>query len=142
LEVILAENKTTENDQSVADFLNRIPDAKKRQDSFAVLELMKKVTGLEPKMWGDAIIGFGSYHYKYASGREGDSPLAGFSPRKQNLTFYITDDFDQYNTLLSKLGKFKTSKYCVYINKLEDVDTEVLSELVKHSFQHTVETTR
>lgn len=137
----MAENKTKQNEQSVEEFLNRIPDAKKRQDSFAILEIMKKVTGMEPKMWGDAIVGFGSYHYKYASGREGDSPLTGFSPRKQNLTVYMEAGFDQqYGNLLSKLGKHTTSQSCLYIKKLEDVDTDVLSELVKQSFQQAVET--
>jgi hypothetical protein len=115
---MMAENKTKQNEQSVEEFLTRIPDEKKRQDSFAILDLMKKVTGMEPKMWGDAIIGFGSYHYKYASGREGDSPLAGFSPRKQNLTFYIDAGFDQYDALLNELGKYTTGKYCLYIKKL------------------------
>jgi hypothetical protein len=137
---MMAENKTKQNEQSVEEFLTRIPDEKKRQDSFAILDLMKKVTGMEPKMWGDAIIGFGSYHYKYASGREGDSPLAGFSPRKQNLTFYIDAGFDQYDALLNELGKYTTGKYCLYIKKLEDVDTDVLSELVKQSVQHALAT--
>jgi hypothetical protein len=136
----MAENKTKQNEQSVEGFLNGIPDEKKREDSFAILELMKQVTGMEPKMWGDAIIGFGSYHYKYASGREGDYMLTGFSPRQQNLTLYIMAGFDQYDALLGKLGKFKTGKSCLYVKKIEDVDTEVLSELVKQSVQHMVET--
>jgi hypothetical protein len=138
----MAENKTKQNEQSVEGFLNRVPDEKKKQDSFAVLELMKEVTGMEPKMWGDSIVGFGTYHYKYASGREGDYMLAGFSPRAQNLTLYIMAGFDQYDTLLNKLGKFKTGKSCLYIKKIEDVDTDVLRELVKQSVQHMVETNR
>jgi hypothetical protein len=136
----MAENKTKQNEQSVEGFLNRVPDEKKKQDSFAVLELMKEVTGMEPKMWGDSIVGFGTYHYKYASGREGDYFLAGFSPRKQNLTLYIIAGFDQYDALLSKLGKFTTGKSCLYIKKLEDVDMGVLRELVKQSVQHMVAT--
>lgn len=140
LEVMMAENKTKQNDQSVEEFLNRVPDEKKRQDSFALLALMKEVTGMEPKMWGDAIVGFGSYHYKYASGREGDAPLAGFSPRKQNLTVYMEAGFDQkYGDLLSKLGKHTTSQSCLYIKKLADVDSDVLGELVRKSFQQAVE---
>ncbi|HLE13680.1 MAG TPA: DUF1801 domain-containing protein, partial [Anaerolineales bacterium] len=112
----MAELKTTKNDKSVTAFLNGIADEKKRQDSFTILELMQQVTGLEPKMWGDSIVGFGAYHYKYASGRQGDSPLTGFSPRKQNLTLYITSGFDQYEALLQDLGKHKTGKACLYIN--------------------------
>jgi hypothetical protein len=138
----MAELKTKQNEQSVEGFLNSVSDEKKRADSFAVLALMKGVTGTEPKMWGDSIVGFGTYHYKYASGREGDYMLTGFSPRKQNLTLYIIAGFEQYDALLSKLGKFKTGKSCLYINKLEDVDSEVLRELVKQSVQHMVETNR
>jgi hypothetical protein len=136
----MAELKTKQNEQSVEGFLNSVPDEKQRQDSFTVLELMKGVTGMEPKMWGDKIIGFGTYHYKYASGREGDYMLTGFSPRKQNLTLYIMPGFDQYDALLSKLGKFKTGKSCLYIKKVEDVDMDVLGELVKQSVQHMEET--
>ena len=129
----MAELKTKQNDQSVDEFLKAIPDERRRKDCYAVLELMKKVTGDEPKMWGDAIVGFGAYHYKYASGREGDSFLTGFSPRKQNLTLYITTGFEEYDDLLNKLGKYKTGKACLYINKLEDVDLSVLQELVTKS---------
>ena len=101
---------------------------------------MREVTGAEPQMWGDSIVGFGSYHYVYASGREGDWPLTGFSPRKRNLTLYIMAGFDEYDELLSRLGKFKTGKSCLYINKLEDVDQEVLAELVKRSAEHVAAT--
>ena len=132
----MAENKTQKNEQSVEDFLNRVEDEQKRRDSFAVMELMKEVTGEEPAMWGDSIVGFGSYHYRYASGREGDSPLTGFSPRKQNLTLYITSGFEQYEDLLDDLGKFKTGKSCLYLKRLQDVDLDVLRELVRQSVAH------
>lgn len=132
----MAELKTTRNEGDVDAFLNSVPDEKKRQDSFTVLELMKKVTGKQPEMWGESIVGFGSYHYKYASGREGDWFVTGFSPRKQNLTLYIMAGFDNYEQLLDKLGKYKTGKSCLYIKKMEDIDTEVLKELVKQSVEH------
>jgi len=132
----MAELKTKRNDQSVDEFLQAIPDERRRKDCYTVLELMKKVTGEEPKMWGDAIVGFGAYHYKYASGREGDWFLTGFSPRKQNLTLYIMSGFEEYNDLLNKLGKLKTGKACLYINKLKDVDLSVLRELVTKSVIH------
>jgi hypothetical protein len=132
----MAELKTKQNEQSVVDFLRAVPDQRKRDDSFAILELMKEVTGQEPKMWGDSIIGFGNYHYKYATGREGDWFLTGFSPRKQNLTLYIMSGFDEYEELLKKLGKFKTGKACLYVNKLEDVDLAVMRELIRKSVAH------
>jgi hypothetical protein len=132
----MTENKTQKNDASVEDFLNGVENEKRRVDSFKVLELMKEVSGEEPMMWGTSIVGFGSYHYKYASGREGDWLATGFSPRKQNLTLYIMDGFDEYEELLSQLGKHKTGKSCLYINKLEDVDLKVLRKLVKKSVAH------
>lgn len=132
----MAELKTKVNDASVEDFLNRVADERKRKDSFTILELMKQVTGAEPRMWGDSIVGFGSYHYKYASGQEGDWPLTGFSPRKQALTLYITSGFDRYEALLGRLGKFSTGKSCLYVKKVEDIDLGVLSELVSQSVEH------
>ncbi|MEO8354538.1 MAG: DUF1801 domain-containing protein [Chloroflexota bacterium] len=131
----MAEMKTKVNDASVEGFLNKVEDVQKRKDCFEVVEIMKQVTKEEPKMWGPAIIGFGSYHYKYESGREGDSPQIGFSPRKQNLTLYILLGSDPENLLLEKLGKFTTGKYCLYIKKLADVDRNVLQELIKESFK-------
>jgi hypothetical protein len=125
--------KTTRNKGNVEAFLNSIPDEKKRKDSFTVLELMKQVTGAEPEMWGESIIGFGNYRYKYESGRDGEWFLTGFSPRKQNLTLYIMSGFDEYDQLLVKLGKHTTGKSCLYIKKIDDVNTEVLMELVKKS---------
>jgi hypothetical protein len=134
----MAELKTKPTDQDVDRFLNQINDEKKRQDSYKILELMREVTSLAPQMWGDSIIGFGSYHYQYKSGHEGDSFLTGFSPRKQNLTLYIMSGFEGYDGLMKKLGKFTTGKACLYIKKLEDVDTDVLRELVKQSVKHMV----
>jgi len=132
----MAELKTKPNDQSVEAFLNSIDDEKKREDSFKILTLMKEITKDEPKMWGDSIIGFGSYHYEYASGREGDWFLTGFSPRKQNLTLYLMSGFEEYDNLLKNLGKYKTGKACLYIKKIEDVDLQTLTELVKQSVAH------
>jgi hypothetical protein len=135
-----AELKTKKNEQSVQAFLDAVPDERQRQDSQAVLELMKRVTGSEPRMWGDSIVGFGDYHYRYATGREGDWFLVGFSPRKQNLTLYIMAGFDQYDELMARLGKYKTGKSCLYINKLADIDQDVLAELVRQSAEHLKQT--
>jgi len=132
----MAELKTKRNKGNVEAFLSSVADEKKKQDSFTILELMQQVTGKEPEMWGDSIVGFGSYHYKYASGREGDWFVTGFSPRKQNLTLYIMAGFDEYDQLLSKLGKHSIGKSCLYIKKVEDVDMDVLKELVKKSVEH------
>jgi hypothetical protein len=131
--------KTQRTDANVSDFLANVPDEKKREDSFAILKLMSEVTGEEPAMWGTSIVGFGSYRYKYASGQEGEWPLVGFSPRKHNLTLYIMSGFDEYDSLLSDLGKFKTGKSCLYINKLDDVDRETLRKLVRRSAAHMAE---
>lgn len=129
----MAELKTKVNDQSVTAFLEANTDEKRRKDCFTVLEMMKKATGSEPKMWGDSIVGFGSYHYKYASGQEGDWLITGFSPRKQALTLYLMSGFDNYESILSRLGKFKTGKSCLYIKKLDDIDVTVLQELIDKS---------
>jgi hypothetical protein len=132
----MAELKTKRNQGNVQAFLNSVPDEKKRQDSFTILELMRQVTGKEPEMWGDSIVGFGSYHYKYESGRESDWFLTGFSPRKQNITLYIMAGFDEYDKFLNKLGKHTTGKSCLYVKKIEDVDADVLKELVRQSVEH------
>ena len=129
----MAENKTKPTDASVEEFLNAVPDERKRADSFRLVEIMREITGEEPVMWGDSIVGFGSYHYKYASGREGDAPLIGFSPRKANLALYITSDFDRYGALMDRLGKFTTGKACLYVKRLSDVDEATLRELVRQS---------
>ena len=128
------EIQTTVNDASVADFVNSVPDETKRKDCWEIIKFMKLASKEEPKMWGPAIIGFGSYHYKYASGREGDMPMIGFSPRKQNLTLYIGVGDSSASPLLKKLGKYSTSKVCLYIKKLADVDMNVLQELIADSF--------
>ena len=132
----VADLKTKKNDASVEAFLNAVEYDAKRADSFAILELMREVTGEEPAMWGGSIVGFGEYTYRYASGREGEWPLTGFSPRKQNLTLYIMPGFDEYESLLQDLGKYKTGKSCLYISKLADVDLEVLRKLVRQSVEH------
>ncbi|MFN2221352.1 MAG: DUF1801 domain-containing protein [Chloroflexota bacterium] len=136
----MAELKTKPNDQDVEAFLNSVEDEQRRRACFAIKEIMEQVTGAEAKMWGDSIVGFGSYHYKYASGREGEWMLTGFSPRKRNLTLYIMSGFDEYDELLDNLGKYKTGKSCLYVNKLEDIDLEVLTDLVRQSVQHMIET--
>jgi hypothetical protein len=132
----MAELKTQKNEADVIAYLNSIEHDKRREDCFVVLEIMKQVTGEEPKMWGSSIVGFGDYHYKYESGREGDWFLTGFAPRKNALTLYIMAGFDGYGELLSKLGKYKTGKACLYVNKIEDIDLEILRELVAKSAEH------
>jgi hypothetical protein len=132
----MSEPKTKKNDGDVRAFLNALPDERKRQDSLAILALMEEVTGEEAAMWGGSIVGFGSYHYVYASGREGDWPLTGFSPRKQALTVYITSGFDEYEDLLGRLGKYTTGKACLYIKRLSDVDQDALKLLVRRSAEH------
>ena len=132
--------KTQRTDASVEEYLNSVEDEGKRKDSFAILDLMREVTGEEPAMWGPSIIGFGSYHYKYASGREAEWFLTGFAPRKRNLTLYIMSGFDNHDSLLTDLGKHKTGKSCLYVNKLEDIDLDTLRELVKQSVTHMAET--
>lgn len=135
----MAELKTKPTDESVTAFLNSVSDERKREDCFTLLELMQEVTEAEPTMWGNSIVGFGTYHYKYASGREGDWFLAGFAPRKQNLTLYIMAGFDAYDGLLAQLGKHKTGKSCLYIKRLDDVDMDVLRQLVASSVTHVAE---
>lgn len=130
----LVEIKTKENSASVEDFLNAIPDEKKRNDSFRILEMMKNASQAEPKMWGSSIIGFGNKRYKSPStGREVDWLLIGFSPRKANISLYLTTDVKKHGEALEKLGKHKTGVGCLYINKLADVDIAVLETLIKNS---------
>lgn len=125
----MAKNKTTETQSSVTDFINTVEDEAKRNDAFELIKIMKEITGFEPKMWGPSIIGFGSYHYKYASGHEGDAPLAAFSPRKAATTvyFYLSESTEKE---LAKLGKHKSSKACIYIKKLSDIDLEILKNVI------------
>lgn len=133
--------KTHVNDGSVEDFINSVDGNVKKADAFKLLEIYKEATGEQPKMWGASMIGFGQYHYKSErSSQEGVWPLAAFSPRKQNLTLYIMPGFNNYDGLLSKLGKHKTSKACLYINKLSDVNLDVLEQLIKRSYDDAVRT--
>jgi len=129
----MAEIKTQANNKDVVEFLNSVDNKNRRDDAFIILEIMKDITKEPPVMWGDSIIGFGNYHYKYKSGREGDWFLTGFSPRKQNLTIYIMPGFKNLSSQLDNLGKFKTSVSCLYINKLEDVSLNALKAVIKDS---------
>ncbi len=140
------ELKTKENDGDVHKFIDSVKDPQKREDSQKLLKMHEEITGYKGKMWGTAIVGFGTYHYKYKSGQEGDMPMAGFSPRAQNLTIYISTGFEEYaefygydpKPLLKKLGKHSTGKVCLYIKRLSDVDEKVLRQLIKESFQQFV----
>jgi hypothetical protein len=129
----MAELKTKRSGRSVEAFLRGVKDAKRQKDCRALVTLMRRVTGAKPQMWGPSIVGFGSYHYRYASGREGDFFLTGFSPRKQNLTLYIMPGFDGTQPLLKKLGKHSTGSSCLYLKGLADVDQDALERLVERS---------
>jgi hypothetical protein len=132
-----AKNKTTETTVSVTDFINTYVDnEQKKQDSFRLIELMQEWSGFEPKMWGPTIIGFGSYHYKYASGHEGDMPILGFSPRKAEFSLYVYSDTEESKALLDNLGKFKMGKACIYMKKLSDINLETLEKLSKISIAY------
>lgn len=126
----MSDLKTKPTKQSVKQFLDLIENEKRQQDAYTLLTLFKEITRKKPVLWGDTIVGFGSYHYKYASGREGDWPITGFSPRKQNLSIYVMLGFPRYQGLMDKLGKYKTGKSCLYVNKLEDIDMKVLKKLL------------
>ena len=129
----MAELKTKPTDESVKDFINKIPDEERRADCFAVAKIMEEVTGEKPKMWDSSIVGFGSYHFKYDSGREGDWLVTGFSPRKKDLTLYIMMGFEKHPELMQKLGKYSTAKSCLYIKRLSDVHVPTLKKLIKES---------
>ncbi|HQF70706.1 MAG TPA: DUF1801 domain-containing protein [Promineifilum sp.] len=132
----MAELKTRENDGDVLAFLNAVPDESKRADALRMMAIMREVTGEEPRLWGDNIVGYGHYHYKYASGREGDWFLAGFSPRKANLTLYIIAGFEQFEELRARLGKHTVGKSCLYVKRLADLDEATLRELIGRSVAH------
>lgn len=133
----MAKNKTTETETSVIDFINTfVDDEAKRKDAFELIKIMQKVTGFEPKMWGPSIISFGSYHYKYASGHEGDAPLAGFSPRKAAISLYVYLFEQNREELLSELGKHRAAKGCIYIKKLSDINVEILKEMTSTSVEY------
>ena len=128
--------KTQRNRASVKAFIDGVADEKKRKDARAISALMQDITGEKPAMWGSSIVGFGTYHYKYSSGQEGDWMLVGFSPRKDNLTLYIIPGFKDYGELLGKLGKHKTGMSCLYIKSLDDVHVPTLKTLVRQSVRH------
>ncbi len=130
----MAEQKTKKTDVSVEGFLNKLADATQREDAFTILKMMRNITGLEPKMWGPSIVGFGACHYKYDSGHEGDCALIGFSPRKGQMSLYFLPGLVRFEKYLKKLGKHKTGKACLYIRKLVDVDLDVLGEMIKVAF--------
>ena len=132
----MAELKTKKNKKSVSAFLKSIADDRKRKDAETIMKMMKRITKETPTMWGDSTVGFGSYHYVYDSGREGDWFVAGFSPRKRNLTLYVMSGFKRHDPLMKKLGKYKTGMSCLYITKLDDIDMDVLEDLVKESVKH------
>jgi len=129
-------NKTVENATSVANFIDTVKDDTKRQDCLELTSIIKRLTGIEPKMWGTSIIGFGSHHYKYESGRQGDSPDISFSPRASSIAIYLSGNFDNREKLLEKFGKHKTEKGCVHINRLADIDTKVLELMISNHLEH------
>ena len=132
----MPQNKTIETGESVAAFIKSIKDAKRRKDFSAIVDLFSKQTQLEPKMWGPAIVGFGSYHYKYESGREGDAPLTALASRANSITLYLGTKFDKSEELFAKFGKHKISGGCIHFKKLEDIDTAVLAKMIKNSVAH------
>jgi Domain of unknown function (DU1801) len=132
---MMSDPKTRPTDQDVEHFFDSIADVQQRQDSRTIAEIMREITGADPRMWGDSIVGFGSYHYRYASGREGDWLITGFSPRKQNLTLYLCYGFEQHGELLQRLGKYKVGKACLYLKRLDDVDRTALRELIKRAVE-------
>jgi len=134
----VGELKTKETDLDVVAFIQKVSIEKRKQDALVILEMMASIASMQPKLWGASIIGFGSYHYKYDSGREGDAPLLGFSPRKANLVLYVLTNFKGQEDLLSRLGKHKTGKVCLYINKLADIDLSVLEDIVQNAFNHMI----
>lgn len=131
----MAKNKTAETQSSVIDFINAVDSEAKRNDAFELIKIMKSITGFEPKMWGPSIIGFGTYHYKYATGHEGDAPLAAFSPRKAATTVYFYLPEEKREELFLNLGKYKVSKACIYIKKLADIDIEILKKIISLSIE-------
>ncbi|MCH5374516.1 MAG: DUF1801 domain-containing protein [Planctomycetes bacterium] len=132
----MAENKTKPTKASVSAFVNSIDDPQKRADARRIAAMMRRATGKRPSMWGPGIVGYGTYHYRYASGREGDFMLTGYSPRKQALAVYILAGFDRFGPLMKKLGSYKTGKSCLYIKRLSDVDTDVLEQLINASVKY------
>lgn len=134
------ELKTKETDDSVIEFIENVENPKKREDAYKLVDIFTETTGLKAKMWGPSIIGFGSYHYKYASGHEGDAAIVGFSPRKAKISLYLTSTEDVREKLLSELGKHTSGKMCVYVNKVADIDVEVLKEFITETVKFVNET--
>lgn len=132
----MAENKTKPTSVAVSDFLATVSDLTQRADSYVLIDMMKEITNHDPLMWGTSIIGFGNYHYKYDSGREGDTVLTGFSPRSKNIAIYILAGFERYPEILATLGKYKTAKSCLYIKRLSDVNLNSLRQLITASYEH------
>jgi len=132
-----ADLKTKPTKVSVTAFINGVENETRKRDAKAILAMMKKITGEKPKMWGPSIVGFGEYHYKYETGREGDTLNVGFSPRKANMVMYVMGSVKDNDPLMARLGKYKTGRACLYVNKLEDVDTGVLEKLIKKSYDAT-----
>ncbi|HTE28028.1 DUF1801 domain-containing protein [Flavitalea sp.] len=132
----MATTKTKASENNVTDFIKSWAEEKRQEDSFKLIELMQAASGHEPKMWGPTIVGFGSYHYKYDSGHEGDAPLLGFSPRKAAISLYVYTGREDHKYLLEGLGKFKIGKVCIYINKLSDIDEKKLKLLMKESLKY------
>ncbi|PIC88023.1 hypothetical protein CSV72_02420 [Sporosarcina sp. P20a] len=127
------ELKTKETDHSVIEFIENIEQVKKREDAFQLVDIFTETTGYQAKMWGPSIIGFGKYHYKYSSGHEGDAPIVGFSPRKAKISLYVTLETKQREKLLKDFGKYTSGKSCIYINKIDDIDIDILEKLIKQS---------
>jgi hypothetical protein len=132
----MAKSKTAENTSSVENYINAVADEKKRADCFSLIEILKKQTGFQPKMWGTSIIGFGSHHYKYESGREGESPNIAFSPRASSIAIYLSGNFKDRDAMLKKFGKHKTDKGCVHVKTLEDIDKDVLLKMIVNHIKH------
>ena len=133
----MAKNKTQETSQDVGEFIESFANTEqKKSDSFQLIKLMQDITGCEPKMWGPTIIGFGQYHYKYASGHEGDAPLLGFSPRKAEISLYVYTGLEEHEHLLENFGKFRKGKACIYIKKLADIDQKELQKVMKETIQY------
>jgi hypothetical protein len=133
---IMAKNKTNQTAESVTDFIDSVTDETKRDDSYQLMKMMAIQSGYEPKMWGPSIIGFGSYHYKYNSGHEGDAPLIAFSPRKEAISLYLYQHFEEKEALLQKFGKHKAAKGCIYVKKLADIDLDILKVMIDHSINY------
>lgn len=135
----MAKNKTVFTDESVIEFIENLENDIKKKDSYQLIDLMREITKCEPKMWGPSIIGFGQYHYKYASGHEGDAPVLGFSPRKTAISLYVFSGAEEHLPTVEKLGKFSMGKACIYVKKMSDINVDVLKELMQLSIDFVTE---